>query len=109
LQVAQFMSDHALNNPGGCFYHHCATISILPGGAGGAGGGGGGAGGSGTGGGGDGGASSSSGGAGGADETPDPSTDTGCGCRMDASETPPVVHWAPLVALGVLLYRRRRR
>ncbi len=28
LQVIQFMSNHGLNNPGGCFYHHCATISI---------------------------------------------------------------------------------
>ena len=28
LQIIQFMSDHGLNNPGGCFYHHCATISI---------------------------------------------------------------------------------
>lgn len=28
LQVIQFMSDHGLNNPGGCFYHHCATISV---------------------------------------------------------------------------------
>lgn len=30
LQVIEFMSDHPLNNPGGCFYHHCADISILP-------------------------------------------------------------------------------
>ncbi|HWA77351.1 MAG TPA: SCE4755 family polysaccharide monooxygenase-like protein [Polyangiaceae bacterium] len=39
LQVIEFMSNHGLNNPGGCFYHHCADISILPGngGAGGAG------------------------------------------------------------------------
>jgi hypothetical protein len=28
LQVEQFMSNHPLNNPGGCFYHHCATITI---------------------------------------------------------------------------------
>lgn len=28
LQVVQFMSNHALNNPGGCFYHHCATVTI---------------------------------------------------------------------------------
>lgn len=28
LQVIEFMSDHPLNNPGGCFYHHCADISI---------------------------------------------------------------------------------
>ncbi|HWU90610.1 MAG TPA: SCE4755 family polysaccharide monooxygenase-like protein, partial [Kofleriaceae bacterium] len=30
LQVTQFMSNHGLNNPGGCFYHHCATVSISP-------------------------------------------------------------------------------
>lgn len=28
LQVIQFMSNHGLNNPGGCYYHHCAAISI---------------------------------------------------------------------------------
>jgi hypothetical protein len=28
LQVIEFMSDHPLNIPGGCFYHHCADISI---------------------------------------------------------------------------------
>jgi MYXO-CTERM domain-containing protein len=28
LQVIEFMSDHPLNNPGGCYYHHCADISI---------------------------------------------------------------------------------
>jgi MYXO-CTERM domain-containing protein len=28
LQIIQFMSNHALNNPGGCYYHHCATISV---------------------------------------------------------------------------------
>ena len=28
LQVIEFMSNHGLNNPGGCFYHHCADISI---------------------------------------------------------------------------------
>lgn len=30
LQVIEFMSDHGLNNPGGCFYHHCAQISVVP-------------------------------------------------------------------------------
>ena len=30
LQVIQFMSNHGLNDPGGCFYHHCATVSIEP-------------------------------------------------------------------------------
>lgn len=28
LQVIEFMSNHALNVPGGCYYHHCADISI---------------------------------------------------------------------------------
>jgi hypothetical protein len=35
LQVIQFMSDHGLNNPGGCFYHHCADVAITPDGGGG--------------------------------------------------------------------------
>lgn len=30
LQVIQFMSDHGLNNPGGCYYHHCANIAVVP-------------------------------------------------------------------------------
>lgn len=30
LQIIQFMSEHNLNNPGGCYYHHCANISITP-------------------------------------------------------------------------------
>jgi hypothetical protein len=30
LQVTEFMSDHALNVPGGCYYHHCATLTINP-------------------------------------------------------------------------------
>lgn len=28
LQVVQFMSAHPLNNPGGCFYHHCARVNV---------------------------------------------------------------------------------
>jgi MYXO-CTERM domain-containing protein len=28
LQVIEFMSNHPLNVPGGCYYHHCADISI---------------------------------------------------------------------------------
>ncbi|MEO7110570.1 MAG: SCE4755 family polysaccharide monooxygenase-like protein [Polyangiaceae bacterium] len=31
LQVIEFMSDHALNSPGGCFYHHCADLKIQSG------------------------------------------------------------------------------
>jgi hypothetical protein len=45
LQVVEFMSNHALNNPGGCFYHHCANVKIVAGDGGTAGGAGGGAGG----------------------------------------------------------------
>ncbi|MCC7380340.1 MAG: lytic polysaccharide monooxygenase [Deltaproteobacteria bacterium] len=30
LQVVEFMSNHGLNNPGGCFYHHCAVVTIVP-------------------------------------------------------------------------------
>jgi hypothetical protein len=29
LQVAQFMADHAYNNPGGYSYHHCADLQIV--------------------------------------------------------------------------------
>lgn len=28
LQIIEFMQHHPLNMPGGCFYHHCADISI---------------------------------------------------------------------------------
>jgi hypothetical protein len=28
LQVIEFMSQHPLNVPGGCFYHHCADLAI---------------------------------------------------------------------------------
>jgi MYXO-CTERM domain-containing protein len=28
LQILEFMSEHGLNVPGGCFYHHCADLSI---------------------------------------------------------------------------------
>jgi MYXO-CTERM domain-containing protein len=30
LQVIQFMSNHGLNDPGGCYYHHCANLVIEP-------------------------------------------------------------------------------
>jgi hypothetical protein len=33
LQIIEFMSNHGLNNPGGCYYHHCASIAITPAGA----------------------------------------------------------------------------
>ncbi|MBA3502816.1 MAG: lytic polysaccharide monooxygenase [Myxococcota bacterium] len=28
VQVIQYMGNHGINNPGGCFYHHCATVTI---------------------------------------------------------------------------------
>ena len=28
MQVIEFMSNHGLNNPGGCFYHHCAIVDV---------------------------------------------------------------------------------
>lgn len=28
LQVLEFMGKHGLNDPGGCFYHHCADLAI---------------------------------------------------------------------------------
>ncbi len=31
LQVIEFMAEHPLNMPGGCFYHHCADLSIQSG------------------------------------------------------------------------------
>ena len=31
LQVVEFMSDHPLNLQGGCFYHHCANVTIQSG------------------------------------------------------------------------------
>jgi uncharacterized protein (TIGR03382 family) len=33
LQVIEFMADHGLNVPGGCFYHHCADLSVTGAGA----------------------------------------------------------------------------
>jgi MYXO-CTERM domain-containing protein len=29
LQVIEFMGNHPLNVPGGCFYHHCADLAIV--------------------------------------------------------------------------------
>lgn len=98
LQVSEFMSNHGLNNPGGCFYHHCATISILPAGS-------------------DGGTTSPDLGSTGADlgstgipdaATPPPPIQVGCGCRIGAASATPTAFGASLFALGMLLRRRRR-
>lgn len=110
LQVAEFMSNHGLNNPGGCFYHHCANITILPAGDAGPGAGGGGPVGSASAsssgaGGGDG----ASGGDGGSDNGTYHRADSGCGCHIDDAESPSLARAGLLFALGVLLHRRRRR
>ncbi|AUX41587.1 uncharacterized protein SOCE26_030080 [Sorangium cellulosum] len=126
LQVSEFMSNHGINNPGGCFYHHCATVTIVPregqaagsGGAGGEPGEGGaasssvsGSSGSATSAGGSagdgGGASSGDGGSAGADGS-DSSSSSGCGCRVGAAESPAIPYIAGLLALGLLRFRRRR-
>ncbi|APR81342.1 Hypothetical protein A7982_06689 [Minicystis rosea] len=112
LQIIEFMSNHGLNNPGGCYYHHCADISINAGpapdggtvasssssggattssassGAGGAGG----AGGSG----GDGGAGGES------------ASSSGCGCSMPGGEAPAFAGFGSLLAV-MLMARRRRK
>jgi MYXO-CTERM domain-containing protein len=110
LQVIEFMSNHGLNNPGGCFYHHCANISISAAGAP------------------DGGTASSTsattgattgptttsgttgaGGAGGSDGSGGGGTGTpsGCGVSMPSGGAPAFAGVASLLAL--LTLRRRRR
>ena len=91
MQIAEFMSNHPLNNPGGCFYHHCATISIVPPGSNPT----------------DGGVADSS------TATPDGSTTTnppvsGCGYYLGAAATPAALSLAGPFVLGLLLRRRRR-
>ncbi|XXX72037.1 SCE4755 family polysaccharide monooxygenase-like protein [Sorangium sp. So ce134] len=131
LQVSEFMSNHAINDPGGCFYHHCATVTIAPreGGATGSGGAGGESGEGGaasssvsstSSGAGEGGATSAGGGAGdggagasgdggsaGADASEDASS-SGCGCRVGGAESPAIAYVTGLLALGLLRFRRRR-
>lgn len=114
LQIIEFMSNHGLNNPGGCFYHHCADIAIgggsSTGGAGGSTASTGGAGGSTastnpTTTGGSGGASmGGTGGAGGDGET---DSSSGCGCSIPGGESPSFAAIAGL--LGLALLRRKRR
>jgi len=82
LQVIEFMSDHPLNNPGGCFYHHCADISIQAGGAG----------------------AGDAGSAAGA--TPSPG---GCACSVLTRRAPTVGGFAGLLVLTPLIRRYRRR
>jgi MYXO-CTERM domain-containing protein len=97
LQVIEFMSNHALNNPGGCFYHHCADISLQTtpvvdaGPAADAGGA-------------DGSATADAGGVDGGAGNP---TEGGCSCTVATTRTPAAGGLA--VALGLTLLARRRR
>ena len=85
LQVAEFMSEHGLNNPGGCFYHHCANITIEAAGGTGTGGAGGGA---------DAGAGESG-------------SDSGCGCAAGRGRVSAAA--AGLLGILALVVARRRR
>ncbi len=93
LQIIEFMSDHALNVPGGCFYHHCADISIGVSSDGGAPADGGGPDASS-------GMDASSGSMGGA-----PSS-SGCSCSVPARQAPPVP-WLAGLLVGVAVVLRR--
>lgn len=89
LQVIQFMSNHGLNNPGGCYYHHCADLAIAGGAspdastpAG------------------DGGAPAAGGGG---------SSDSGCACSTPAGRASSVGGLFAVALFAVLLRRRRGR
>ena len=87
LQVIQFMSDHALNVPGGCFYHHCADFSLQTAPVV------------------DGGGSGGAGGAGGAGGSPASSNSSGCSLAHTSDGA-----IAPLALVGAwLIWRRRGR
>lgn len=96
LQVIEWMSNHGLNNPGGCFYHHCATVNITAaagtdGGSGTPDAGGSGTDDAGTGGGGGGGGQS-----------------TGCSYHPAAGSLPEIASVLSALGIGLLLRRRRR-
>ena len=97
LQVIEFMSDHPLNNPGGCFYHHCADISIESGSGGGDDGGG------------DDGGSQQPDSGGGNKGMGGASNSSGCACSALTGDSSSVA--APLALLfgATWLLRRRRR
>jgi hypothetical protein len=91
LQVIEFMSNHGLNNPGGCFYHHCADISIQPAGGGGASGG-------------DAGAGADTGGGGNVTKA------SGCSyAGTNRGSLPGALLAACALALPIVVMRRRRR
>ncbi len=113
LQVIEFMAEHGLNVPGGCFYHHCADISIKaksggggdggnppPGDAGAGGSGGHGAGGSGGGGG-------SSPDAGGPGVNPGSSSSGGCSCQLGGGGMASGAA-ASFVLMGLAAWRRKK-
>ena len=133
LQVIQFMSDHPLNNPGGCFYHHCATISIVSSDGGiagtssssasssgaepssssassaGAGPSSSAAGPSSSATGSTGAGTSAAAGTGGGAGATGPSASSGCGCTVPASTSPAFLGVASLFAVAALMRRQRRR
>ena len=90
LQIIEFMSNHPLNNPGGCFYHHCADISLqtTPVVA-------------------DAGADASD--AGGVDGGAVNPTQGGCSCTVAATRTPAAGGLAAAIGLTLLARRRRSR
>jgi MYXO-CTERM domain-containing protein len=98
LQVVEFMSHHPVIPPGGCYYHHCATVNVTAGPVPDAG---------------PNDADASVGGAG-ADAAPAGGADDdgGCGCRVGArtsSTTDAGAAFAGLAFVGLLVARRRRR
>jgi hypothetical protein len=112
LQVIEFMSDHGLNVPGGCFYHHCADIALQSGPVpdGGlvsdAGGAGSDAGGTGS----DAGTGAGPDASSGSPPGPEPSSGGGCGCSAPPfGTTPAVAGLGTLVMLATLTRRLRRR
>ena len=87
LQVEEFMSSHALNNPGGCFYHHCADISIQAADGG----------------------STGVGGSAGNDASTTPTPSNSSGCSLAARGAPRDAAGAVALSLLAIAARRRRR
>jgi hypothetical protein len=84
LQVIEFMGEHPLNSPGGCFYHHCADIAIV--------------------------ASAADAGAGvdAAGSPAGPGAQAGCGCRA-AGDRAKAAPWAAALVAMLLVGRRVNR
>lgn len=118
LQIIEFMSNHGLNNPGGCYYHHCANIAISggeqPDGGAGTGGGSSTTSAAGTG----GASATTSAGAGGWSATTgaggdatggDGSSADGCSCSTTGSTSSSYAGLAGVMALAALGLRRQKR